>query len=203
MSNIAFVLGNGESRRGIKIADLQKHGKVYACNAVYRTETPDVLVAVDPKMMLEIAKTDYMEKNVVWSNFNNQYKKIERIMTHAQFFQPSLGWSSGPTALKYATTFNPTEIYILSFHYHGHSDQQRKRFNNMFKDTENYKRSTEEATFFGNWMNQTKRVLKDTPNIKFYRVIPEGWFQPKDLEWQGNCEHMNIDAFISKFALTK
>ena len=59
MSNIAFVLGNGESRRGIKIADLQKHGKVYACNAVYRTETPDVLVAVDPKMMLEIAKTDY------------------------------------------------------------------------------------------------------------------------------------------------
>jgi len=203
MSNIAFVLGNGESTRGIKIADLQKHGKVYACNAVYRAETPDVLVAVDPKMMLEIAKTDYMEKNVVWSNFNNQYKKNERIMTHAQFFQPSLGWSSGPTALKYATTFNPTEIYILGFDYHGHSDQQRKRFNNMFKDTENYKKSTEEATFFGNWMNQTKRVLKDTPNIKFYRVIPEGWFQPKDLEWQGNCEHMNIDAFISKFALTK
>ena len=49
MSEIAFVLGNGESRKGIKIEDLKKHGKTYACNAVYRTENPDVLVAVDPK----------------------------------------------------------------------------------------------------------------------------------------------------------
>ena len=30
MSSIAFVLGNGESRKGIKISDMQKHGKVYA-----------------------------------------------------------------------------------------------------------------------------------------------------------------------------
>ena len=74
MSEIAFVLGNGESRKGIKIEDLKKHGKTYACNAVYRTENPDVLVAVDPKMMLEIAKSDYMAKNTVWSNFNNQYR---------------------------------------------------------------------------------------------------------------------------------
>ena len=203
MFEIAFVLGNGESRKGIKIEDLKKHGKTYACNAVYRTENPDVLVAVDPKMMLEIAKSDYMAKNTVWSNFNNQYKKVEMIMNHAQFFQPSLGWSSGPTALKYAASFNPTEIYILGFDYHGHSDRQRKVFNNIFKDTENYKRGTEEATFFGNWMNQTKRVLKDSPNIQFYRVIPPGWFAPRDLEWQGNCKHIEIEAFKQKFALNK
>ena len=54
MSTTAFVLGNGESRNGIKIADMQQHGKVYACNGVYRTETPDYLVAVDPKMLLEM-----------------------------------------------------------------------------------------------------------------------------------------------------
>jgi len=59
MTQIAFVLGNGESRRGIKIADLKPHGKVWACNGVYRSEEPDVLVAVDPKMILEIAETEY------------------------------------------------------------------------------------------------------------------------------------------------
>lgn len=203
MLEVAFVLGNGESRKDIIIENLKKHGKVYACNAVYRTDQPDVLVAVDPKMMLEIATTEYMEHNVVWSNFNNQYKNNERIMKHAQFFQPSLGWSSGPTALKYATTFKPKEVYILGFDYHGHSEQQRKRFNNVFKDTPNYKRANEEATFFGNWMNQTKRVLKDNQDIQFYRVIPEGWFAPKDLEWQGNLTHINIDAFNSKFPVYK
>ena len=37
MADIAFVLGNGESRKGISIGDLKQHGKVYACNGVYRT----------------------------------------------------------------------------------------------------------------------------------------------------------------------
>ena len=50
---VAFVLGNGESRKGIQIEDLKKIGKVFACNGVYRSDTPDVLVAVDPKMLLE------------------------------------------------------------------------------------------------------------------------------------------------------
>ena len=70
MSDIAFVLGNGESRKGIKIEDLKKHGKVFACNAVYRTETPDYLIVVDPKMMLEVGETDYVTKHKVWGNFN-------------------------------------------------------------------------------------------------------------------------------------
>ena len=89
MSTPAFVLGNGESRKGIKIADMQQHGKVYACNGVYRTERPDYLVAVDPKMLLEIAESDYITKNSVWSNFNAQYNKHQKILDHVQWFKPS------------------------------------------------------------------------------------------------------------------
>ena len=100
MSNIAFVLGNGESRKGIKIADLKEHGTVFACNGVYRTETPDFLIAVDPRMILEIAESEYVKNNQVWSNYNAQYEKHDVIKNHVQWFQPSLGWSSGPTALR-------------------------------------------------------------------------------------------------------
>ena len=71
MSGTAFVLGNGESRRGIKVADLQKHGPVFACNGAFRKETPDYLVAVDPKMVFEIGETDYPKHHQVWSNFNH------------------------------------------------------------------------------------------------------------------------------------
>ena len=204
MSSVAFVLGNGESRKGIDIDDLKEKGTVFACNAVYRTHRPDFLVAVDPKMILEIAETDYMENNKVWSNFNNQYNKNQKILDHCNWFTPSLGWSSGPTALKMACDHGFKEIYILGFDYQGHkedSKNNRYKLNNIFGDTRNYKKKSDEATFFGNWMNQTKRCLKDYPDVKFNRVIPKGWFQPKDLGWAGNISHPTIEEFLSKFDL--
>jgi len=202
MSNIAFVLGNGESRKGIQISDLQQHGTVFACNGVYRTDRPDFLIAVDPKMMIEIAESDYMINNQVWSNFNAQYNKYPKIKNYAKWFQPSLGWSSGPTALRMACDRKFKEIYILGFDYQGYRDAKatnRHKFNNVFKDTRNYKKSTDEATFYGNWMNQTKRCLQDFKDINFYRIIPKGWFRPKDLEWKNNITHITPEDLASKF----
>ena len=200
----AFVLGNGESRKGIKIADLQKHGKVYACNAVYRTETPDFLVAVDPKMILEICETDYPKNNPVWSNYNHQYDKVPTAINYVQWFKPSLGWSSGPTALKLACDHGHKQIYILGFDYQGHSNDQRKtsfKFNNVFKDTRNCKQSKDEATFYGNWMNQTKKILRDYPDIKFKRVVPKNWFRPNDLEFNHNFSTVDVLDFLKMYDL--
>jgi len=201
MSSTAFVLGNGQSRRGIEINDLKEKGTVFACNAVYRTHQPHFLIAVDPKMILEIAETDYMLHNKVWSNFNAQYNKNPKILNHINWFKPSLGWSSGPTALRMACEHGFKEIYILGFDYQGHHDGKRFKLNNIFGDTRNYKKRNDEATFYGNWMNQTKRCLKDFPDTKFHRVIPKGWFQPKDIEWAGNIDHPSTEEFLAKFDL--
>jgi len=95
-------------------------------------------------------------------------------------------------------------VYMLGFDYQGHSvkDQgNRFKFNNIFKDSRNYKRSKDDATFYGNWMNQTKRCLSDFKQVKFYRVIPKDWFQPKDLDWNENLTHVTIDDFLAKFNL--
>jgi hypothetical protein len=199
MSNTAFVLGNGESRRGIKIADLKKHGTVFACNAVYRTEEPDYLIAVDTKMILEIAESEYPVTHEVWSNYNHQYEKSPRAKTYIKWFQPSLGWSSGPTALKMAADKKFSTIYILGFDYQGHPRDNRSKsfqFNNVFKDTRNYKKAKDEATFYGNWLNQTKRVLGDYPQIQFFRVVPPNAFKPHDLEFNTNFKHLDIDEFL-------
>ena len=201
MSDIAFVLGNGESRRGIDIDDLKERGTVFACNAVYRTHRPHFLVAVDPKMILEIAETDYMLHNKVWSNFNAQYNKNQKILDHVNWFKPSLGWSSGPTALRMACEHGFKEIYILGFDYQGHQDGKRFKLNNMFGDTRNYKKKNDEATFYGNWMNQTKRCLQDFKDVQFHRVIPKGWFAPKDLDWNGKIDHVITEQFLAKFDL--
>jgi hypothetical protein len=204
MSSIAFVLGNGESRKGIDINDLKQRGTVFACNGVYRTHQPDWLVAVDPKMMLEIAETDYVVNNKVYSNYNAQYQKHQKLLDHVTWSKPSLGWSSGPTALRLALEKGFKEIYILGFDYQGHLESQKNnrfRFNNVFKDTRNYKKSNDEATFYGNWMNQTKRCLNDYKDAKFHRVIPKGWFKPKDIEFSENLKHVTIDEFLSQFGL--
>ena len=201
MSSIAFVLGNGESRRGIEINDLKEKGTVFACNAVYRTHRPDFLVAVDPKMIFEIAETDYPVHNKVWSNFNAQYNKHPKILNHINWFKPSLGWSSGPTALRMACEHGFKEIYILGFDYQGLNQGKRFTLNNIFGDTRNYKKRNDEATFYGNWMNQTKRCLQDFKDVQFHRVIPKGWFKPKDIEWAGNIDHPTTEEFLAKFDL--
>ena len=201
MSDVAFVLGNGESRKGIDINDLKERGTVFACNAVYRTHQPHFLIAVDPKMILEISESDYMINNKVWSNFNSQYSKNKKIMDHCNWFKPSLGWSSGPTALRMACDKGFKEIYVLGFDYQGHKDGSRFKLNNMFGDTRNYKRRKDEATFYGNWMNQTKRILQDFKDVKFHRVIPEHWFKPKDLDWIPNIDHPTTQEFLTKFNL--
>jgi len=201
MSSIAFVLGNGESRRGIEINDLKEKGTVFACNAVYRTHRPDFLVAVDPKMIFEIAETDYPVHNKVWSNFNAQYNKHPKILNHINWFKPSLGWSSGPTALRMACEHGFKEIYILGFDYQGLNQGKRFTLNNIFGDTRNYKKRNDEATFYGNWMNQTKRCLQDFKDVQFHRVIPKGWFKPKDLGWAGNIDHPTTEEFLAKFDL--
>ena len=201
MSDIAFVLGNGESRRGIDINDLKERGTVFACNAVYRTHRPHYLIAVDPKMIHEIAETDYMLHNKVWSNFNAQYNKNPKILNHVNWFKPSLGWSSGPTALRMACEHGFKEIYILGFDYQGHQDGKRFKLNNMFGDTRNYKKKNDEATFYGNWMNQTKRCLQDFKEVQFHRVVPKGWFTPKDLYWNGKIDTVTTEQFLAKFDL--
>ena len=187
--NTAFVLGNGVSRSSISLEQLQVLGSVYGCNALYRTFAPDYLIAVDVKMILEINKAGFQHKNTVWTNPNKTYQRIKNL----NYFQPSKGWSSGPTALWLSVQHGHKQIYILGFDYKGLKEGQR--LNNVYADTANYKKSTDGATFFGNWVRQTKSVIQDNPNIQFTRVIASDNYIPEELNKFSNLEHITIDVF--------
>ena len=191
--NISFVLGNGTSRNSIDLNTLKEKGIIYACNAVYRSFTPDYLIAVDVKMVLEINKAGYQNKNQVWTNPNKSYEKIQNL----NFFSPSKGWSSGPTALWLAAEHGYESIYILGFDYRGLNDG--KQLNNIYADTVNYKKSTDGATFFGNWMRQTKTVIKENPNIQFIRVIQPDNYDPEELNIFDNYSTIFIEDFKKIF----
>lgn len=159
----AFVLGNGRSRLGAKLKKLKTHGKIFGCNALYREFEPDVLVAVDPKMIIEICDSGYQLTHEVWTNPNSRYAKFKNL----KIFKNSRGWSSGPSALLKAAQDGHKEIFILGFDYYGIDN----RFNNVYSDTKNYKSSLEPPTYFGNWMRQTETVFREFPDRYFYRVI--------------------------------
>lgn len=187
--DIAFVLGNGTSRKNLDLETLRGKGTIYACNAVYRHFEPDVLIAVDPKMVHEIVADGYHHNHVVWTNYNNGYKNY----TNLNYFQPSKGWSSGPTALYKASKDNYKKIYILGFDYMGL--EEGKRFNNIYADTQNYKKSKEPATYYGNWLRQTENVIKNNPNTQFYRVINVGDFCPTQLNNYANIRNIDYKEF--------
>ena len=65
-SRIAVCLGNGESRLGVDLNELQKYSTVWGCNAIYRDWTPDRLVCVDIGMSHEIYRSGYCFDNVVY-----------------------------------------------------------------------------------------------------------------------------------------
>jgi hypothetical protein len=191
--DIAFVVGNGKSRENIDLNNLKKHGIIYGCNALYRHFSPNFLIAVDVKMVLEINKAGYQNSNTVWTNPNKAFDRMKNF----NYFQPSKGWSSGPTALWFAAQKKYKKIYILGFDFKGLDNG--KKFNNIFADTPNYKRSNDGATFFGNWMRQTKTVINDNPNINFVRIINDDTYNPEELMAYKNYYSMEKDFFSKHF----
>ena len=187
-SDVAFVLGNGKSRLNIDPRNFQERGVVYGCNALYREFAPDYLVAVDVKMVNEIIASGYHRTHQVWTNSNKGITSKSNI----NFFSPHKGWSSGPTALWFASTHTYQTIYILGFDYQGAGG----KFNNVYADTFNYKKSTDAPTFHGNWLSQTEKVIKEFRQIKFVRVIEDGAFVPDQLGYQHpNLKHINYHEF--------
>ena len=166
----SFVFGNGRTRLNMGFDEVKPYGLIYACNAVYREFNPDYLVAVDSKMVNEINESKYQLTNQVWTNYIPSYKNYEKF----NYFEPNLGWSSGPTALNLATSHGPDEVYIFGFDYEG----LKGKINNVYANSNNYKKSTDPATYHGNWLRQTEKIIKDNPTVKYYRVNVENFFDP-------------------------
>ncbi len=191
-NNVAFVLGNGTSRTSLNHNSLLDKGIVYACNAMYREFEPHYLIAVDVKMVNEIVASGYNKTHAVWTNPNKGISTKH----HLNLFNPHKGWSSGPTALWFASEQGHRDIYIFGFDYQG----LQGRFNNMYADTYNYKKTSDTATFHGNWLSQTERTIKDFRHTQYYRVINPGDFVPDQLGIQvKNIKHITYDDFNSRF----
>lgn len=142
-------------------------------------------------MVNEVIAAGYHTDHSVWTNPNRGVNAKEGI----NFFSPHKGWSSGPTALWMACNQGHHEIYIFGFDFQGIEG----KFNNVYADTFNYKKSDDTATFFGNWLGQTEKTVREYNRIQFYRVIESGNYIPDKLIGIANLQHITYEDLARKF----
>ena len=85
-------------------------------------------------------------------------------------FIPEECWtySSGPVAAYLAASNNHSPVYLLGFDM---GPTSTGHFNNIYADTEFYKKSSAVPTYTGNWIDQIASISKKFANIQFIRVV--------------------------------
>lgn len=191
--SVAFVLGNGKSRLHLDLNQLQEIGPIYGCNALYRTFIPDCLVATDPAIAKAIQESGYAKAN----RFHTR-RPIEG--SGAKGLPKAYrGFSSGPNAVAQACLDGYHVMYLIGFDL-GTTDGQ---FNNVYADTEFYKKITDPPTFSGNWIKQIKQIADEYSNRRFVRVEGlESAFVPgfRDV---ANLQTMPMDRFQERINTRK
>lgn len=185
----AFVIGNGISRQGVPLHNLKQLGTIYGCNALYRDFVPDVLISTDRPISMFIQESGYALKN--------RFHTRKPIAGSGALTLPKdyHGFSSGPNAVGLAALDQHSKIYMIGFDM-GPTDA--RKFNNVYADTEFYRKSDAEPTYTGNWIKQIIKIAQDFPRIRFIRVQGKTTAFIPEFEPVANLQHLPLDTFLDR-----
>ena len=190
----AFVLGNGVSRLAIDLNQLKQRGRIYGCNALYREFTPDVLVSTDKAISQVIQNSGYAQNNVMYTR-----KPLVGLGARA-VPQSYFGFSSGPIAVGLAAIDQNLAIYLIGFDM---GPSASNKFNNVYADTEFYKKSASLPTFTGNWTRQLVTICRDFPLTSFHRVMGDTTASIPELNNINNLRSMPMADLLDRINNTK
>jgi hypothetical protein len=187
--SIAFVLGNGVSRKDISLTALSQCGRIYGCNALHREHTPDVLVSTDRPIAEHIQHSGY-------SAIHRFYTRRPLPNLGAQLIpKPYFGFSSGPVAVGLAAVDGHRRIYLLGFDL---GPTANKTINNIYAGTEFYKPITASPTYTGNWIRQLTRIMNDHQQTRFVRVMGDTTAPIAEFDSVNNLTHLDLATFVDR-----
>jgi len=184
----AFVLGNGVSRQAVTLELLRPLGKIYGCNALYRDFVPDVLVATDRPISAEIQNSGYSINNKFYTRKPTENQGALKVP------QDYYGYSSGPLATGIAAIDQHRTIYMIGFD----MGPVNNRFNNVYADTDFYRKSDATPVFTGNWTKQIRRICEDFPQTQFVRVQGKTTADIAEFATIKNLVHLPIHTFLDR-----
>jgi hypothetical protein len=185
----AFVLGNGISRLAVDLSVLKQRGTIYGCNALYREFAPDVLISTDKGIAHTIQHSGYAREHTMYTR-----KPLPGLGARS-VPQSYFGFSSGPIAVGLAAMDQHLAVYLIGFDM---GPTATNRFNNVYADTEFYKKSSSNPTFTGNWVRQIVTVTRDFPNTSFHRVMGDTTADIAELAGIKNMRHMPMADFLTR-----
>src|SRR5210317_693501 len=134
-----LVIGNGESRKPIKINLLKNKFTTFGCNAVCRDYEIDHLVCVDRRMVKEALA--YKVQNIYTRQDWKKYFPGPDVQTVPELpyksdkrWDQPFHWGSGPYALLLSATMDPQHVHLIGFDL----QSTTTTVNNIYKGTENY-----------------------------------------------------------------
>jgi hypothetical protein len=184
----AFIIGNGVSRQAVTLELLRPLGKIYGCNALYRDFAPDVLVATDRPISAEIQNSGYPANNKFYTR-----KPVEgqgALKVPHEYY----GYSSGPLATGIAAIDQHRLIYMIGFD----MGPINSKFNNVYADTDFYRKSDATPVFTGNWTKQIRRICEDFPKTQFVRVQGKTTADIAEFATIKNLQHLPIHTFLDR-----
>ena len=189
----AFVLGNGVSRQDVDLNNLKHFGPIYGCNALYRDFTPTALISTDRPISERIQDSGYAKTNRFYTRRPIPGSGAQPVP------QKYFGYSSGPIATSIAAQDGARVVHLVGFD----MGPVNSHFNNVYANTEFYKKSSAVPTFTGNWVTQLKTVMRDYSNILFVRVMGHTTAVIPDLDQLPNLQTMTMSEFLNRINNTK
>ena len=189
----AFVLGNGVSRQDVDLNNLKHFGPIYGCNALYRDFTPTALISTDKPISERIQDSGYAKTNRFYTR--RPVPGSGALSVPQKYF----GYSSGPIATSIAAIDGARVIYLIGFD----MGPVNNHFNNVYANTEFYKKSSAVPTFTGNWVTQLKTIIRDHPGTLFVRVMGHTTAVVGDLSKVPNLQTMTMSEFLNRINNTK
>ena len=191
--NEIWVIGNGESRKNFNLNSLESFA--IGCNAIHREYVCNEIVAVDRRMVREIvANPKYKNiKTYTRPNWVKEFSHNSNVTIVPELpYKGNLReddpwhWNSGPFALLIACLKSPTTINLLGFDLYS----PNHCLNNVYKDTDNYGKSTDHAIDHRYWVHQLYMLCTSFPKINFIQwqnknwQIPSSWLSINNLTFK-------------------
>ena len=186
ISNQAVVLGNGPTRLDFNLNLIANHRgglygsrrlQTYGCNALYRDFTPDFLIAVGNRGIIqEIAESDYPTDNIVYTNSIHMLEHPNKF-----YLIPHDPYADAGTTAAYIAAFDGHKnIYLLGF-----DTQDTPGHNyNIYAGTSNYDAQTDTVSDL-RWRMNFRNLAMTYTDVDFAIVheknnypLPDAW---KDL----------------------
>jgi hypothetical protein len=173
ISNRAVVVGNSPTRLEFNLQNLKKFSgllgadtlQTYGCNALYRDFTPDFLVAHGNDIVKELAESEYIKNNIVYTN------AIHLLEYPTKFYLiPYNPYADAGTTAAYIAAFDGhKKIYLLGF-----DEQDSENYNfNVYAGTNGYDAIDVDISS-DKWVTNRIELFNLYDDVDFIWVTPRG-----------------------------